>query len=204
MLGKNREVFFVYQSLLADASFFALLLVFDRDLAGQAREAGCPSCGDVLHQADYPRHPRGGPLGASGLGRDFEVRFSFCCRREGCRKRHTPASVRFLGRRIYLGAIVVLVSTLREGPTPTRLATLREMVGVCARTVRRWRRWWKEQFPQTEVWRAARGWLACPVVENELPLSLLDRFTGSASDRVRALLRLLEPLSQSPRAGRSF
>ena len=180
----------MYQELLADASFFGLLLRLDRDLAAKAREAGCQSCGDVLHQADYLRHPKGGPLGAA-LGEDFEMRFSFCCRREGCRKRHTPASMRFLGRRIYLGAIVVLVSALREGPTPTRLARLQEVVGVCARTVRRWQRWWKEQFPRTEVWRAARGRLACLVAENGLPNSLLERFNGSAANRVSAVLRLL-------------
>ena len=191
MLIEDREDLFVYQSLLADASFFALLLEYDRDLARRAREAGCQSCGDVLHKADYPRHPKGGPLGAGGLGEDFEVRFSFCCRREGCRKRHTPASVRFLGRRIYLGAIVVLVSALREGPTPTRLAKLQELVGVCARTVRRWQQWWKEVFPRTDLWRAARGLLARPVAESALPSSLLKRFTGSASDRVSALLHLL-------------
>ena len=181
----------MYQRLLADASFFALLLECDRDLARQAREAGCRSCGDVLDKADYLRHPKGGPLGASGLAEDFELRFSFCCRREGCRKRNTPASVRFLGRRIYLGAIVVLVSALREGPTPTRLARLQELVGVCARTVRRWQRWWKEEFPRTDVWRAARGLLACPVAEDALPGSLLERFKGSASEQVSALLHLL-------------
>lgn len=181
----------MYQRLLGDASFFALLLEYDRDLARAAREAGCQSCGDVLDKADYRRHPKGGPLGASGLGEDFEERFSFCCRREGCRKRCTPGSVRYLGRRIYLGAIVVLVSALREGPTPTRLARLQELVGVCARTVRRWQRWWKEEFPRTDVWRAARGLLASPVAVNALPCSLLERFAGTASERVSALLRLL-------------
>lgn len=191
MLEQDREEFFVYQRLLGDASFFALLLEYDRDLARAAREAGCQSCGDVLDKADYRRHPKGGPLGASGLGEDFEERFSFCCRREGCRKRCTPGSVRYLGRRIYLGAIVVLVSALREGPTPTRLARLQELVGVCARTVRRWQRWWKEEFPRTDVWRAGRGLLASPVAVNALPCSLLERFAGTASERVSALLGLL-------------
>jgi hypothetical protein len=180
----------VYQELLADASFFGLLLECDRDLAAKARGAGCQVCGAALHRADFLRHPKGGPLRAA-LGEDFEVRFSFCCRRQGCRKRHTPGSVRFLGRRIYLGAIVVLVSALREGPTPTRLARLQEMVGVCARTIRRWRQWWKELFPQTDAWRVIAGRLASPVVESGLPTSLLERFDGSAADRVRALLRLL-------------
>jgi hypothetical protein len=153
LLSKTREVLLVYQELLADASLFALLLECDRDLANQARKMGCPSCGDVLDRADFQRHPKGGPIGAKELGREFDVRFSFCCRREGCRKRCTPESVRFLGRRVYLGAIVVLVSALREGLTPVRLARLQELVGVCARTVRRWQRWWKERFPQTDTWR---------------------------------------------------
>jgi len=30
---------------------------------------------------------------------------SFCCDRDGCRKRVTPPSVRFLGRKVYLGAV---------------------------------------------------------------------------------------------------
>lgn len=194
----------MYQELLADASLFAFLLECDRDLANEARKAGCPNCGDVLDRADYQRHPKGGPIGAMELGREFEVRFSFCCRREGCRKRCTPESVRFLGRRVYLGAIVVLVSALREGPTPVRLARLEELVGVCARTVRRWQGWWKERFPQTDVWRRIRGLLAEGAAEDELPRSLLERISGSATERVRRLLRLLGPLSRTARPGRGI
>jgi hypothetical protein len=44
---------------LLDASVWQLLLMADRDLAAEARAAGC-SCGGVLHSARYPRKPRGG------------------------------------------------------------------------------------------------------------------------------------------------
>jgi hypothetical protein len=94
--------------------------------------------------------------------------------------------VRFLGRKVFLGAAVVVVSALRLGVTPTRYARLRELFGVSARTVRRWRRWWLDEFALGEFWRAARGQLAKPVNVAELPLSLLERFGGDA-----ALARLL-------------
>lgn len=80
-------------ALLFDSILWQLRLRFDRDLAAEAREQGC-RCGGVLHRADYPRKPRGGP---SDLGPDYGRRLSLCCAREGCRKRTTPPSVRFLG-----------------------------------------------------------------------------------------------------------
>lgn len=86
--------------LLNDPKFFSLLLHIDRDLAQQCRAAGCP-CGGTLHQANYPRKPRGCPREARA---DCERRFSFCCNR--CRRRITARSVRFMGRRAYRGRVV--------------------------------------------------------------------------------------------------
>ncbi|MBI3456493.1 MAG: hypothetical protein HY002_11985 [Candidatus Rokubacteria bacterium] len=184
----------MYEILLADASFFEFLLCCDRDLAEEARMRGCLICKGVVHRADYERRPRGEPR---GLSEEFARRHSFCCARQGCRKRVTPPSLRFLGRRLYLGAVVVLVAAMREGPTPTRLERLQEMLGVCARTVRRWQQWWRETFPQTAVWVTIRGQLAQPVETGRLPGSLLERLlaTGTLRERVVALLRLLAPLS---------
>jgi hypothetical protein len=87
--------------LFADARLYDYLLVLDRELSERARHAGCPRCAGRLHSASYPRKPRGGPRGAHAR------RFSLCCAR--CRKRVTPPSVRFLGRRVYYGVVVVLV-----------------------------------------------------------------------------------------------
>ena len=58
------------------------------------------------------RKPRGRPL---GLGPEDDWRLSFCCAVDGCRTRATPPSLRFLGRKVYLATIVVLVAIMREG-----------------------------------------------------------------------------------------
>lgn len=188
----------MYQTLLADASFCHFLLQCDLDLAEEARKAGCPSCQGVLHRADYLRRPRGGPR---GLNEEFARRHSFCCAEDECRKRTLPPSLRFLGRRVYLAAVVVLVSAMREGPTPTRLERLQELVGVCPRTVRQWQRWWKEAFPQTPVWRAMRGLLPRRVDEGSLPGSVLGSFLGTAGERLGALLRLMAQLTRAVAVG---
>ena len=93
-------------AVLRDTRFFDLLYILDRDLADQTRTPGC-ACGGRLHQAHYLRKPRGGP---ADLSPDWERRFSFCCDRDGCRRRSTPPSLRFLGRRVYFGVAVVLVT----------------------------------------------------------------------------------------------
>ena len=124
-------------ALLQDLNFFRLLLRVDQELAMERRSGGC-ACGGVLHGGDYPRKPRGCPL---ELRADFSSRFSFCCNR--CRTRATPASVRFLGRRVYLALAVVLVSAVRPGPTPTTAAAhAATLLEVPVRTLQRWRVWW--------------------------------------------------------------
>jgi hypothetical protein len=80
----------------------------DPSVCDPVRAAGCPYCGAALHAGDYPRKPRGVPR--SLLGPAYERRLSLCCSREGCRRRVTPPSVRFFGRRVYLGALVVLAA----------------------------------------------------------------------------------------------
>ena len=105
-----------------------------RDLTEEARLKGCLLCGGKLHRSDYDRKPRGGP--------QWEVRFSFCCAQEGCRRRHTPPSVRFMGRRVYAGLVVVLVSAMIHGLKPERVQCLREALGIDRRTLERWRQWW--------------------------------------------------------------
>jgi hypothetical protein len=190
----------LYQSLLLNSKFFDLLLHLDEDLARQAREAGC-GCGGALHRASYRRKPRGGP---QGLGQEHEVRFSFCCAVEGCRRRVTPPSLRFLGRKVYYGVAVVLLPILMERPTPKRVQRLQQLIGVSARTLRRWRRWWRESVAGSRFFAGARGAFATPVVTEALPGSLLAAFSGLAepAERLVAVLRWLMPLSAgSSRAG---
>jgi hypothetical protein len=105
--------------------------------------------------------------------------------------------VRFLGRRIYLAAVVVLIAALGQGATATRLRRLRRVAGdVSRRTVERWRRWWREAFPESALWRELRGRFMPVVATDALPLSLLDRMPGvDEQSRLVAVLRLLAPIT---------
>jgi hypothetical protein len=176
---------------LGDPTFHGFLLEVDRDLAARTRAARCRACGGPLDAGHYLRKPRGGP---EGLGDEHARRFDFCCRVEGCRKRHLPPSMRFLGRRVYLGAAVLLVSAMQHGASPARL---RELLGVSGRTLGRWRQWWQATFPATSFWAVARGLFATPVTEHLLPLSLLERFSGDLRARAVAALRFLLPITSA-------
>jgi hypothetical protein len=182
----------MYQELLRDSGFYRLLLRFDEDLAEATRGLGCWRCGKKLHVGHFARKPRGIP---PDLGEEYAKRFSFCCADRQCRKRRTPASLRFLGRRAYLAAVVVLVSALRCGVTPTRMQRLKEWVGVSRQTVLRWQHWWQETLPQSPFWRVAQGALDVPVEIHALPLSWLEKFLGDARERLLSVLRFLKPLS---------
>jgi hypothetical protein len=176
-------------------SFWSFLLSVDTDLAECAKRQGC-SCGGRLHYANYPRAPRGGP---GDLPDEYRRRFSFCCDRDGCRKRVTPPSVRFLGRKVYLGAVVILISAMRQGPTPRRVRELSRMFDVDAATIARWQTFWRDHVPRTPFWKLARACLV-PVVEIvALPLSLVEAF-GRGNDPYQdwvRLLRFLSPLTIS-------
>jgi len=184
----------VWHDLLRDGRLYELLLRIDEDLLEARRAGGCDRCGGRLHAAHYPRKPRGGP---ADLPTAYDRRLSLCCAVDGCRKRATPASVRFLGRRVYLGAVVVLVSALQNGPTPKRLARLRELLGVSRWTVARWRRWWLDDFVRTPCWRTGRGRVMPVVDETGLPGTLLVRFAGELLDRLAAMLRFVSPVTVS-------
>jgi hypothetical protein len=182
----------LYQALLANANFHEQLLAFDRDLAAQARAAGCPDCGGVLHSANYRRKPRGRPR---ALGAEHDRRFSFCCAVDGCRDRTTPASLRFLGRKVYLAVIVTLISAMREGLSARRLSKLSAALGVTRRTVARWRRWWLGSFTLTAFWRAKSAELMPPVDAARLPAALLERFAGEAVTALVGFLHFLGPIT---------
>ena len=109
----------------------------------------------------------------------------------------TPPSVRFLGRKVYLGAMVILISAMRQGPTPRRVRELSTLFGVDRATVARWQAFWRDSIPQTPFWKLARGRVA-PVVEIVvLPLSLLGAFhrTKDPCHDWGCLLRFLSPLT---------
>jgi hypothetical protein len=188
-----KEYIMTAYELLRSRSFWSFLLTVDKDLAESAQQEGC-SCGGRLHCANYPRAPRGGP---DDLPDEYRYRFSFCCDRDGCRKRVTPPSVRFLGRKVYLGAMVVLISAMRQGPTPRRVRELSGQFGVDSATVARWQTFWRDHVSQTPFWKVARGRLGAVVEIAALPLSILEAFlrSGEQHRSWANLLRFLSPIT---------
>lgn len=186
-------------NLLSDARLYRWLLDIDLDQAHQARAGACPHCGAALHTSDYPRKPRG-PLGVA-LPSSFGSRLSLCCARDGCRKRLTPFSVRFLARRVYLGAVVLLATALHQGLTPPRVAKLRALLPVPRRTLARWLDWWRTRFAQSPFWRALRGSLRTPIPAAQLPLALLRAFAGELPEQIRLCLRFLLPVTSATAPG---
>lgn len=186
-----------HESVLGE-EWFAGLLEFDRQIAQAVAAAGCRHCGGPLHQGNYERKPRGARI--AGAGEGFTLRYSLCCGREGCRKRALPPSLRFLGRRVYLEA-VVLFASVRAMALETRRRA-REATGVPARTLHRWRRWWTDAFPISGVWAQLRArFVPPPPQESELPRSLLERamaVLGADAELSGALLlcaRWLSPVT---------
>jgi hypothetical protein len=184
----------VCHAFLTDTNFYQLLFQIDQSIAEEVREHGC-DCGGVLHAAPYPRKPRGI---RSVLDESYQSRLSFCCSQDGCRRRSTPASVRFLGRKVYLGVIVVLLTALHHGLTEARRRRLIEELDISAQTLWRWRRWWREQFVQMRCWRALAAQFIPPIDADTLPGALLERLTGSGlSERLVQLLVLICPVTTS-------
>jgi hypothetical protein len=183
----------MYHSLPSDARFWSFLDSVDEDLAETTRKQACP-CGGRLHCANYPRKPRGGP---DSLPETYQLRFSFCCERDGCRKRTTPPSVRFLGRKVYLAVVVILVAAMRHGPTPRRVRELSAQFGADRRTIARWLVFWRDLFPNTPFWKVARARLAPDLDLTALPLVLLNVFLRGPEvcDGWEQLLRFLAPIT---------
>lgn len=173
-----------------EREFFAMLEQYDEVITERVAAEGCPRCGGPLHRGDYERKPRGGLLAPASEA--FSLRFSLCCGREGCRKRATPPSLRFLGRRVYVGAVVIAASILAR--LLKAAAAIRKATGVPARTVRRWLGWWQGPFLSTEVLVAIRARLVGIEVE-QLPRSIVCRLKGTDSGRMQTMLALLAPLT---------
>lgn len=155
-----------------EVEFFEQLKLMDERLAAAVAAARCPHCGGPLHRSNYERKPRGGLL--CGSGESVYLRHSLCCGRRGCRKRTLPPSLRFLGRRVYLGAVVVIASALAL--LQAGLEEASRVSGVPVRTLVRWGTWWANDYVSSPAWAELRARFASPTPnESELPLSLLDR-----------------------------
>lgn len=150
------------KELLADDRFFQRLHDLDRDLFLELKSKGCPHCRGPLDTSNFTRKPR-------GLGEAQERRFSLCCRREGCRKRLTPISLRFFGRKVYPAWVVILALDFM-----TRLGLNRT---IARQTLARWRALWLERLAEISPFmKWARGLLPVGLEGGLTPAAVLPAF----------------------------
>jgi len=100
-----------------------------------------------------------------------------------------------MGRRVYAGLVVVLVSAMIHGLKPGRVELLREAVGIDRRTLERWRQWWLVLFVESSFWREARARFMPPLCPKTMPLSLCVSFGVERRDRLLELLTFLAPIT---------
>ncbi len=174
-------------AVLQDPAFFRFLSRIDEEFASATRLGRCRGCGGALHVADFPRKPRGCP---AAVREEYSWRLSFTCGR--CDGRATSPSVRFAGRRVYLAVVLMLASP----PGSSSGQALCNLLSIPARTLQRWRTWWRVDFALTPFWQSVRERFMPPVVTEQLPPSLLARFdTGEMTDRLAQALRFIAPLT---------
>ncbi len=181
----------MYHPLLTDTRFHNSLFDLDRLIAEQVRQEQCRLCHGNLHQSHFPRQPRGVPKESHP---DYSTRFSFCCGTEGCRKRFTPPSMRFLSRKVYSSVVIILIFLLKAETDELRIETINQLLGttLSIETLRRWRHFWTKDLPQTHTWK--RLALSYTQAKN-LPVSLLALFEASGEQALIAGLELILPLS---------
>lgn len=176
---------------LFKSSFHSFLITLDRELSETVRQKGC-RCGGTLHRSNYPRSPFG--LLPEYRG-SYEERFSFCC--NDCRRRTTPPSVRYFGRRWYPAPLLILISALMLSINEYRLSQIKRHFGITVSesTWKRWRRWWREVFVDTAFWKRFGGLVPEPKKPVTMARRILSAFKGTLEDRMLSLLKFMSPIT---------
>lgn len=182
------------QELLQKPKLFSLLYRIDKDLAAQHRLKRCSYCTGPLHQANYPRKPRGGP---ADLPEEYMIRHSLCCGRDGCRRRSLPPSCLFMDRRVYLSVVILVVMTLRQkrlqGDSTKRLM---KMFMINRKTLYRWIEYFREVFPHTEHWQSLRGQISGLVKNTYLPGDFVEYCIHKAASPMMGIIHSLQLLAR--------
>jgi hypothetical protein len=186
-VNNNRKESQMFEIHLTCENLPQSLTEIDLKIAEEERAKGCRYCRGTLHWSSFGRKPRGGPA-------SWNRRHSFCCYK--CDRRFTPPSVRFFGRRVYVGYVLVLTSAMLHGADGNRLEQLRRALKIDPRTFKRWLHWWRNDFVAGPFWKAAKTRFNRPVSEKLMPLSLCKRF-GATTGGVVKLMEFLAPAAVS-------
>jgi hypothetical protein len=97
---------------------------------------------------------------------------------------------------VYLSVVVVLAAIHAVQQAEAEAAALKAATGVPAKTLGRWVTWWQSVFAVSAFYSVAKGELASPVADAELPAGLLERFSApTLSEKLVLLLRWLSPVT---------
>jgi hypothetical protein len=103
--------------------------------------------------------------------------------------------VRFLGRKVYAGVVVVLVSAMMHGLSAQRVKRLGQALEIDRRTLKHWREWWKSRFVPGRFWRAHQGRFRRPIPVEHMPLGLVETFGAWQREGLLRLMRFLLPIT---------
>jgi len=136
-------------------------------------------------------NPKGVPKGTHS---DYPIRFSYCCGSDGCRKRFTPPSMRFLSRKVYASVIIFLVFLLKSKTDELKVEELNLLLGtsLSVETVRRLRNFWVKEVSQSHTWKRAAF---SHVMAQTLPVSLLAQFQHVLDTPLKMALKWILPLT---------
>lgn len=174
--------------LFHSAKFFSFLFGLDQEAAKRAKEKRCPICGGQLDAAKYSRVING----IEEMPNKHELLvFSMCCRH--CRKRVTPPTLRFSGRKQHTKGVMLLAHVLKRGATQRRIIELSKLLGASERTIRGWIRLWRAKVGDSSWWRDLKSRdLTAGTPEDALERMLLS--AGSCFDSLAAILREIPDL----------
>ena len=163
----------------------AIPFFIDQEIADEFLKTGrCRHCkSKELSRSDYPREPRGIPKEVSEeIINKYSCRFSFLCRK--CRRRTTPRSVRFMGRKIYVALGVLWVTLENEKGTLPHIKDLRLLMEKCLSeiTIGRWLDWWQSKVWETPFWKKYRGQVLGEIKQSRFISGVWDHFKSQLSE----------------------
>jgi hypothetical protein len=121
-----------------------------------------------LHVGHYSRKVRG----INDLENEQNVKFSYNC--SGCRHRVNPASLRFFSQTIFASSFYILISALMNN-NDFDLKLAAKKFGIDIKTLRRWKNWWSDVFPKTDLYKKLQGHFSNII--NLAPQFFLDHFS---------------------------
>jgi hypothetical protein len=148
-ISKKRGALKEYQ-IIIKSKFFSLLFKVDKDLSEQLKKTLSPCYGMRLHVGHYLRKVRG----IDDIENAHNIKFSFNCSK--CRSRVNPTSLRFFNRIIFASSFFILISALmNNNDYDLKLAAKKFDIDI--KTLKRWKSWWIEVFPATEIFKKLQG-----------------------------------------------